>query len=35
MNNNGNCILMPFGFNMFFGISNRILQIIDYLLNRH
>ena len=34
MNNNFK-ILIPLGFNMFFGISNRILQIIDYIFNRY
>ena len=32
MNNNFN-IIIPLGFNMFLGISNRILQIIDYIFN--
>ena len=36
MNNASNFnIIIPLGFNMFLGISNRILQIIDYILNRY
>ena len=36
MNNARNFnIIIPLGFNMFLGISNRILQIIDYILNRY
>ena len=28
-------IIIPLGFNMFLGITNRLLQIIDYILNRY